>query len=77
MTMRVGVVGKIVSGDERGAYVKIVDDSEDTGGYLILTSMYPDFRDGNDNWVENRDVLVRFLKESKWIIEWNLTSSAP
>ena len=34
----IGVIGKIVSGDEAGNYIKILDDAENSGGFLILTS---------------------------------------
>ena len=37
-SFRVGVVGRIVAGEEAGRFLKVVDDSENTGGFLILTA---------------------------------------
>jgi len=72
MSIQIGVVGKIISGDEKGRYVKIIDDDKNTGGYLILTSTYPNFSDGYDNWVQDHETLVRFFEESRWIVDWKL-----
>ncbi|ENY6473016.1 hypothetical protein [Vibrio parahaemolyticus] len=36
--IKIGQVGTIISGDEAGFEVIIIDDSENTGGYLICTS---------------------------------------
>jgi hypothetical protein len=66
----IGRVGKIIAGDEVGRYVKIIDDSENTGGFLILTSDDPEFRAGYDNWVENEAALQSYFREARWLIEW-------
>ena len=74
MDIKIGVVGRIMEGDEAGSYVKVVDDSSSTGGYLVLTSANPDMSNGFDNWVEDRESLARYFEESRWAINW--TSSA-
>lgn len=52
---QVGVVGRIVSGEEIGRYVKVVDDSGKTGGYLILTAADGDLtEDWADAWLASR-----------------------
>lgn len=69
-TTPLGRIGTIVAGNEVGRYVKVIDDSKNTGGYLILTSDHADFRDGFDSWVEDDDALQRYFRESGWLIEW-------
>jgi hypothetical protein len=68
--IRIGEIGRIKRGDELGKYVKILDDSQSTGGYLILTSSNADFISGFDNWVENFDILKKYFEESGWEVEW-------
>lgn len=70
MDIKIGVVGRIMEGDEAGSYVKVLDDSSNTGGYLVLTSSSPDMSDSFDNWVENRESLSRYFEESRWAIDW-------
>ena len=70
--VRIGQVGQIISGDQVGRFVKVLDDSENTGGFLILTSIEPTFKNGHgdDNWVEDRDTLSLYFHEADWLIEW-------
>lgn len=70
MEVKIGKVGRIALGDEAGSYVKVEDDAENTGGYLILTATRPDMHGGFDNWVENREALTRYFIESGWVVEW-------
>ena len=70
VSIRLGVVGKIVFGDDLGDYIKIEDDSENTGGFLIHRSANPDFKVGGDDWIENEENLKRYFQESQWRIEW-------
>ncbi|MCA1440627.1 hypothetical protein I6F07_10420 [Ensifer sp. IC4062] len=67
----IGVIGKIVAGVELGRYVKVVDDAESTGGFLILTADDAEFQKGFDNWVEDAAALQRYFREAGWLIEWN------
>ena len=71
MSVPITMVGKIIFGEERGRYVKIIDDGDNTGGYLILTASSPDFSDGYDNWVENHEALTGYFEESRWIVDWS------
>jgi hypothetical protein len=70
MDIQLDRVGLIVSGDECGSYVKIVDDSANTGGYLIFTSSQPDMKTGFDDWVQSYDALLQYVAEAKWKIAW-------
>jgi hypothetical protein len=66
----IGKVGKIMAGDNKGGFVKIIDDHENTGGFLIFTSLSQRFQDSYDNWVQNKLDLERFFQEANWSIEW-------
>lgn len=70
MEIKIGQLGKIVSGTEAGRYIHIVDDAENTGGFLILIALDPELRTGLDDWVENSQVLDQYFKQCDWIIEW-------
>jgi hypothetical protein len=70
MNLKINTVGLIVSGEESGSYVKIIEDFDSTSGFLILTSKYRDMSDGYDNWAENIDRVQDYVKESGWDIQW-------
>jgi len=70
MDIKIGVVGQIMEGDDAGSYVKVVDDSVNTGGYLVLTSTASDMSDGFDNWVDDRTSLSRYFEESRSVVNW-------
>jgi len=65
-----GVVGKVISGHDAGLYVKVIFDSDDTGGYYVLTSNEYDFSVGFDDWVESKEILIKYFAESDWVIDW-------
>ena len=71
--IEIGKTGKILSGQEVGRFVKVVDDNQNTGDYLILTSDDAQFRGGfknYDGWVESLKNLEGFFHEANWSIEW-------
>jgi hypothetical protein len=70
----VGVIGKIVfPEDRRGWFVKVEDDSQNTGGFLLL-EWRDDPREGFDSWTENRDALDQFFLETGWKILWSVSA---
>jgi hypothetical protein len=69
ITDSIGKKGRIRAGKDADFFVRIEDDAENTGGYLIL--IWKDAPSiGYDYWVENLDDLEQFLRESSWDIEW-------
>ena len=74
MTSKIPIskVGKILSGSEVGSFVKVVDDRENTGGYLILTSASGEFKTGFNEWVDSPTALIKYFEESQWEIEWGM-----
>jgi hypothetical protein len=71
MSVPIARVGKILAGDEAGWFVKVLDDSGNTGGFTILTSSVSTFETGFDGWVADHDDLVRYFIEAGWKIEWS------
>lgn len=69
--LRVGVLGRIVAGDDVGRYVEVLDDTSSSGGFLILTYDHSD-RSGNayDSWVESIVDADLYFEESGWDVEW-------
>ena len=64
-------IGKITNGDMKNWYIKVLDDTENTGGYLFIESPNIDFRgEGYDNWfLDLKDVLPH-IEHCKYQIEW-------
>ena len=64
--------GRIIAGESQGWYVRVLNDQENSGGYLILQSADPDFNgtEGFDDWLENEADIPEFFQECGWKIEW-------
>lgn len=54
-------------------FIKIIDDMDNTGGFIILLSQNGNFffPDCYDDWVENLETLKAYLQESAWVIKWS------
>jgi hypothetical protein len=72
MMIEIDRLGLIEAGDDAGKQVKILDDAEVTGGYLICTGvdLGNPAAEGFDDWVESMDALEGYFRESKWVIKW-------
>ena len=70
MEIKIGEFGKITTGQNMGHYVKVIDDSADTGGFLILTGPTSDLKDCYDNWVEDSNALQAYFTEAGWRVLW-------
>jgi hypothetical protein len=70
MHIPIGQKGRIIKGENAGNYVKVVDDSEATGGFLIFISEFPDMNSVHDSWVIDKVALAEYFDESDWVIEW-------
>ena len=70
--IEIGKIGIIESGDDRGFQVKVIDDSENTGGFFILTgrNISNQSLEVFDIWVANKEELAGYFRESSWVIKW-------
>ncbi|WP_327352605.1 hypothetical protein [Streptomyces sp. NBC_01304] len=70
--IRIGVTGRIVSGDRAGAYVRIEAlRPEDPPSYLVHVAADRHFSvEGGDEWVEDLPSLRQYVAESGWAIAW-------
>lgn len=66
------MVGRIVAGDsEVGRLVEVIDDAENTGGFLIVTrSDAGSPTQTFDSWVESIVDVDLFFNEAGWQVEW-------
>ena len=70
-SIKFNTVGKILSGDDAGLFVKVLDDTEISGGYFVLLSENCSFEKTYDDWLENLVSLQAYVKESNWVIWWS------
>ncbi|MBW3084955.1 hypothetical protein KEM60_01146 [Austwickia sp. TVS 96-490-7B] len=69
--LRVGVLGRIVAGEDFGRFVEVVDDADTSGGFLILTYDNVDRPgDAYDSWVESIIDVEPYFAECGWEVEW-------
>ena len=72
--IRIGIVGIVTNGEYPNMRIRIEDDSENTGGFLIYQwwegSNGPNAQNAFDDWVETKDTLGKYLAESGWVVEW-------
>ena len=69
--LRLGELGMITAGRETGRVVEVVDDTSNTGGYLIFT--YADTARSPevfDAWVPSIVDVDLYFDESGWEVEW-------
>jgi len=75
MKILIDTIGTVLNSTESGHKVKVVDDSSNTGGFLIY-----EWWEGSDGlneqgafdcWVQDQYALRSFFDEAEWIIEWS------
>ena len=74
MEIKFNILGIILNGaNPEEKFIKIIDDQENTCGFLILLYSNDKFLPFNsyDDWVENLEILKEYLQESNWIIKWS------
>lgn len=69
--IRIGKIGRIVSGDETGKFVRVDELPDSAPSYLILLADDQEFKRGRgDYWVEDFLSLEQFFIEGKLVVEW-------
>lgn len=77
IVIKYDALGKILEGENKGWFIKIIDDTENTGGFYICEFDNAENGQGFDTWLENEEQVKGYFYESGWKIEWleNLQSS--
>lgn len=70
MQVKYNIFGKIMEGENSGWYVKIVDDSKESGGFYIYEFKDINGDDGFDTWLETENDVKGYIYESEWKIKW-------
>lgn len=74
MEIPIEVIGTILNSQHAGHQVRVTDDSENTGGFLIFewwqNSDGPNAGNAFDSWVENQADLQEFFLETGWVVQW-------
>jgi len=65
------VEGKILNGDKVGYTIRVEDDADSTGGFLVLFEDPNDPSCGGDYWVETFDDIQRGIDQLGWQVQWN------
>lgn len=80
MTIPVGIEGKVSNSGYRDHTVRVADDAEATGGFLIhewwRDASWPNGQGAFDNWVEDEAALAAYFAEAGWQVEWAMPTSA-
>lgn len=69
--IKIDIVGKVLNGFDIDKYIKIVDDGENSDGFLVFISEEKSMTNCFDDWVENMEMLKKYFEESGWMIEWS------
>jgi len=65
--------GRIVSGENSGWFIYVVDDVKNSGGYFIFIAQDPDDPEnelGYDDWAADFEELERYFIYNYKVIEW-------
>jgi hypothetical protein len=68
--VKINVRGKITRGRWAGQFMTVEDDTERTGGYLIIVEPDTSGGNGGDMWVA-KDKLPKVFEEADWEVEWS------
>lgn len=75
MKIQIDTIGDVLNSTKPGHRVRVVDGSDDTGGFLIHEwwegSDGPNEYGGFDSWVQDRDSLRQFFVEAGWSVDWS------
>lgn len=74
MMVRIDSVGDVVNSARAGHKIRVVDDSNATGGFVIYEwwdgSSGPNAEGAFDSWVPDKSSLHQFFTEAGWSVGW-------
>jgi hypothetical protein len=75
MSIPIGISGRVTNSDRDEHFVRVEDDTSNTGGFLIFEqwrgSAGPNANGSFDSWVEDRQTLERLFKDAGWQVQWS------
>ena len=75
MKIQMAVVGRVINSDKENHLIRIENDAQNTGGFLIFEKWVgsdgPNTREWFDSWIKDEASIERFIAESGWEIEWS------
>jgi len=78
ITIPFGIHGRVLNGDHPNMMIRVEDDAENTGGFLIYQwwdgSDGPNEHSAFDDWVESRAALEQYFAHKAWSVEWEKRS---
>jgi hypothetical protein len=76
----IGVQGRVMNTPQPGLTVRVENDSEDTGGFLIYQwwhgSQGPNQHGAFDDWVESVEGVEKFFAQKGWSVNWDRPSNS-
>ncbi len=70
-TIEINKTGKIVKGNYFGWHIRILNDRDYTGGFLLLLLSPFNPADSYDHWVSDARELKQYVAAQGWEIDWD------
>ena len=68
--IRQGITGKIAHGRYQGQFIKVIDDSPNTSGYVVFRGKSESLDDAYDDWMQTWELVEQHFMIREWEIEW-------
>ena len=75
--IEINKTGKITQGDYFGWHIKILNDKDYTGGYLVMLTSPFNAKDSYDIWISDARELKNHIARHNWQIDWNADIALP
>lgn len=70
LTVKLDTIGEIISGDNAGWFIKVINTTKNADSYSILLSDNQSFDEVFNDYVATTKLLKRYFEKSQWRIKW-------